>query len=482
MMKNLYDELIKYTKKDYYPFHMPGHKRRMEGIDNPYSIDITEIFGFDNLHHAEGILQECQEKAAKLYGADETYYLINGSTAGILTAISACTSMGGKILMARNSHKAAYHGVFLRNLETVYTYPHYQPNFQINCGLNVKEIEQLLTTHEDIQAIFITSPTYEGIVSDVEGIGRLAHEYSIPLIVDEAHGAHFGFHTKFPTSSITLGADLVIQSLHKTMPSFTQTALLHVNGNLIDRKKVRKYLDIYQTSSPSYLLMAGMDRCITLIQESGKELFQKYVEHLQDFYERVASLEEVEYLSKEVVGSYGCVDFDLSKILFRIKDGKMSGNELSQRLREEFHLEMEMVTGDYVLAMTSPLDTKEGFSRLYEALFSINQEVKKRKQEDHGKPEAKRIQGFHMSLRRNQVRMKLSEVEEKEKETIVLEDSEGRICGEYIYLYPPGIPLVTPGEYLNHELLEDIKNYKDKGFVIEGLADLSGTYVDVIKI
>ena len=256
---NLYDRLLQYQSSEMYPFHMPGHKRRKDDFANPFFIDITEIEGFDNLHHAEGILKDAQDRAAALYHSEETYFLVNGSTCGILAAVSACTARGGKILMARNCHKAAYHAAYLRGLDIEYLYPEKEDIFGINGGIHEDIVEKALEEFQDIQAVMITSPTYDGVVSNVEKIAQIVHRKGIPLIVDEAHGAHFGFHEYFPKSSVEMGADLVIHSLHKTLPSLTQTALLHVNGNRVDRECLRKFLDIYQTSSPSYVFMAGMD-------------------------------------------------------------------------------------------------------------------------------------------------------------------------------------------------------------------------------
>ena len=260
----LYEKLKMYGQSDYYGFHMPGHKRNpnLPGDRIPYQIDITEIHGFDDLHHAEGILKEAQENAAAWFHAEETHFLINGSTSGILSAILGTTHRGDTILVARNCHKSVYHAIDMNELNPVYLYPAFDSEAQLNTEISAEDVRTALEKNPKIRAVVIVSPTYDGVVSDVEAIAEAVHEKGIPIIVDEAHGAHFGFHPYFPENSNTKGADLVIHSLHKTLPSLTQTALLHVNGDLVDRRKVKKYLDMLQTSSPSYVLMASIDACV----------------------------------------------------------------------------------------------------------------------------------------------------------------------------------------------------------------------------
>ena len=277
----LLERLTEYAGSDAYPFHMPGHKRREipdgipGGFPDPYGIDITEIDGFDNLHHAEGILKDAMDEAAAIYGADRSWYLVNGSTCGILSAVFATTENGGRILTARNCHKAVYHAICLNRLEAEYLYPEEITEFGINGGIRAEDVRKALEKDAmrcagnsgdvrgkitKIQAVLITSPTYEGVVSDIRAIADAAHEYGIPLIVDEAHGAHLEYAVQchsFPKSALEYGADIVIQSLHKTLPCFTQTAILHVKGKLVDQDRVSRYLSMFQTSSPSYLLWLG---------------------------------------------------------------------------------------------------------------------------------------------------------------------------------------------------------------------------------
>ena len=372
------EALYEYSEKDYYPFHMPGHKREFcpETLKNPYKVDITEIDGFDNLHHAEGILLEAQRRAASLYGASESWYLVNGSTAGILSAVSACTSRGGEILMARNCHKAAYHAAYLRGLKTHYLFPQADRIVGLNGGISPEDVTDMLEMHSGIQAILITSPTYDGVVSDVKKIAEAAHACHVPLIVDEAHGAHFPFSEAFPVSATACGADVVIHSLHKTLPSLTQTALLHRNSERVSADKLRRFLGIYQSSSPSYLFMAGMDACLRLMQGEGRELFDEYTIRLGDCRERLAGLKNLHLLEKGEITGLGFVyDLDESKMVVSTANTSIDGAKLHEILLERYHLQMEMAASQYVIALTSVMDTEEGFARLEKALLEIDKEL-----------------------------------------------------------------------------------------------------------
>ena len=346
-MESLYRKLKEYGEGDTYPFHMPGHKRNMGGygFEDPFSFDITEIDGFDNLHHAQGILREAQQRAARLYGARETFFLVNGSTAGILSAVSGCTSQGGKLLMARNCHKAVYHAAALKELDTVYLYPEKEPEYGLTGGITPGQVEQALREDAGIEAVIITSPTYDGVVSDVRGIARAAHRFHVPLIVDEAHGAHFRFHPCFPVSAVDCGADVVIQSVHKTLPSLTQTALLHLCDSFSDGERIRRYLSVYQTSSPSYVLMASIDRCMELLEEDieasgGKapgSLFQTFFRHLQEFREEMQALKHLQLVGEEITGQAGIYALDPSKLVISGKRAGIPGLEIQSEYLTQLH-------------------------------------------------------------------------------------------------------------------------------------------------
>lgn len=476
-MNNLYEQLKKYGQSEIYPFHMPGHKRNIKKMPeySSYGIDITEVNGFDNLHEANGILSQAMKRAAKLRGADESFFLINGSTCGLLSAISAVTNHRDEILIARNCHKAVYHGIFLNELNARYIYPQKEEVFGLNCGISSAEIRELLIKYPKIRSVLITSPTYEGVVSDVAAIAKVVHEFGIPLIVDQAHGAHFGICEQFPQSAVKQEADIVIESVHKTLPAYTQTALLHVNGTLVNREKLKSYLSIFQTSSPSYILMSGIDWCMEWIEREGRECFQLYRKELDRFYEKRKQLRNLIFWtpSEEMYREKKVYDFDPSKLV--IGSHKITGAKLHEIFLTKYQLQMEMAAGNYVLAMTSPFDTEEGFIRLLKACKEIDRELDRESEVD--------VQEKISERKRKEPEQVFSsyEVSQMEGKVISLEDSIGRISKEFIYLYPPGIPLLVPGERINAEVLQCILKDKKNGLEIHGLKDSMNRNIEIVE-
>ena len=480
---SLYEKLTEYCASDVYPFHMPGHKRRACSMQDPFSFDITEIDGFDNLHHAEGILKEARERAADLYHSSETHFLVNGSTAGILSAILACVPVGGLLLMARNSHRSAYNAVSLRDIRTEYLYPaegHIPPGaaschsyMDINGPVDPADVEKALSApgRELPSAVFLTSPTYDGIVSDVKAIADIVHRYRIPLIVDEAHGAHFGMHPAFPESSVALGADIVIHSLHKTLPSLTQTALLHVNGDIADRRKLRAMLSVFQTSSPSYVLMASIDSCIRQLAEHGDELFDHYISILCHFREQ-AQFEQIEVLQTD----------DPSRILLRPRN--ISARKLYELLRDRYHLQPEMLAPSYVLMLTSVCDSEEGFDRLLQALQEINELPSQSGQDICGVPADVRNAAADAAAApadRPVVRVSVYRALNSPQCKVDIHEAAGHISAEYLYLYPPGVPLLAPGEEITPGLIRLAERLAEDGYELQGTEDYTLSSIWIIK-
>lgn len=490
----LLERLKQYSGTDAYPFHMPGHKRRtdvefLKVFPNPYEIDITEIDQFDDLHHPEGILKISMEWAAQVYGADRTYYLVNGSTCGILSAVSAAVSFGGRIMMGRNCHKSVYHGVILNCLKTSYIYPQIIEPLGIQGGISAENVENLLEKYPDTEAVMIVSPTYDGVVSDVRKIAEIVHKRGIPLIVDEAHGAHFSFDRNgaiFPESALECGADLVIQSLHKTLPSFTQTAVLHVKSRYIDIKKLEHYLQIYQSSSPSYVLMSSIEACIFEMHQHGMSWYSGFKKRLDDLRNSLRKLHNLKLLDDDVLlerQENGMFALDHSKIVISCRECEwepekghrrsFGGADLSGWLRQKYHLEMEMCGADYIVAIVTFMDTQEGLDRLENALMEIDAQID---HIDHKNEAAEKRNYCCMA----DVCMTISEAERAENESLPIRDCAGRISAEFVYLYPPGIPILAPGERITEQIVQQVLSYKEMGLPVQGMRDERAEYLCVL--
>ena len=452
-------KLEDYSKAGYVPMHMPGGKRNIEYASTS-ELDITEIDGFDNMHNAEGIIKNASDRAARLYRADKTLMLVNGSTAGILSAVCGATKRKGKIIVARNCHVSVYNALIIAQLEPVYVIPEVDESTGIYRGLTLEQVRKCVESNRDAQAVIITSPTYEGVVSEVREIASYLHEKGIPLIVDEAHGAHFEFSEEFPESAVEAGADIVINSIHKTLPALTQTALLHISGNYVDYDKVERFWNIYQTTSPSYILMASIDRCMGIIEEHGDYIFKEYINRLKKLRENIAKLKNIKLHDSD----------DISKIILICDDGK----HLYDRLLKEYKVQLEMASFKYAIAMTSVADKQEYYDRFLKALQEIDESWKaKEKQvieanEDssgyaiNNKPEVCMCPADAIDL-----------VDENGYEDLSVNSPYicGRISVSSVLIYPPGMPVVNVGERITDDVCRIINNAIDTGLEVPGLKE-----------
>ncbi len=455
-MPEFYNKLENLYNSNMYPLHMPGHKRNAEDIvlKDISKIDITEIDDFDNLHDANGIIATAQERANKLYGADETFFLVNGSTSGVLSAISAVAGENDTILVGRNCHKSLYHAAYLRKLNLKYTYPEYLREYDLYGKIDPDTLENML--NPSIKAVFITSPTYDGISSDIAKIADIAHKNGIPLIVDAAHGAHFGFSKELPENAIKQGADLVIHSVHKTLPSMTQTALLHVQGKLIDRDSLRRFLRIYQTSSPSYVFMASIDSCMDYLDGTNKGFFDNLIKYKEEIIQATANTRHIKVFGNDIIN-------DAAKVVISVKNTTMTGQQLYDILREDYDLQLEMAGASYGLAIISGLDTQEGIRRLIRAIIEIDEQLSE-----------KTDSSYDEMLYHNEVIMPIYKAWDSDYDILRLDQATGACSADFINLYPPGIPLVVPGEIITQKLIDDLKRFIKQGMNVQGVLDING--------
>lgn len=466
-MESLFEQLREYSKSAYYPYHMPGHKRNAAGglSEEIARIDITEIDGFDNLHQPEGILREVQEQAAAIYGAEESFYLINGSTGGILSAISTVLPPGGHILMARNCHKSAYHAAYLRNLKISYLYPSVMEEFDICDVITPGQVREALERNPDVGAVFLVSPTYEGRIADIRAIARTVHEKRIPLIVDEAHGAHLGMAEGFAENSCQAGADIVIHSVHKTLPAMTQTALLHVNGNRIDREKLKRFLHIYQTSSPSYVLMASIDNAMGILRKGREELFAAFYMNYTRMLQNLSVCRNLQFLSLKEGRQ------DIGKLVISAGKFGLSGQKLYNLLLKEYHLQLEMASVSYCLAMFTVGDREEGYARMTGALLDVDGRITAGALQPDRNIQEKSAFSVTSFLKESQISsISLTKAWDQERKLVPLEKAAGSYAGEFINLYPPGIPLLVPGERFSPDHCRQIAAYLEQGLNVQGIS------------
>lgn len=472
---DLLDRLIEYTNSDFVPMHMPGAKRNetiYEGGEALSKLDITEIDGFDNLHNSEGILLDIKKKAQRLYNSKESLLLVNGSTAGILAAISGVCNKNDNIIIARNCHVSVYNAIYINELDPEYIIPQMDENTGILKGITLNEVvnavDKAIALNKRPRAVVITSPTYEGIVSEIKEIADYLHEKEIVLIVDEAHGAHFQFSDKFPESAVKLGADIVINSIHKTLPAPTQTAIMHLNSDLINYDKVKRYWNIYQSTSPSYLLMAGIDRALSFIDLDGEKAYKEYCDNLINLRARISKLNNISLVEVD----------DISKIVLKGNNIiENFGKWLYDKLLEEYKIQLEMASFEYAIAMTAVGDLKEYYDRFIKALEEIDKEIdsiKKRKIEKYNANNKNQSFSLEDMVSVNKA-LKPSEAielaDEGKSEFVSLKSKEviNRVSVNAVLLYPPGMPIVNSGEIITKEKAEILINALENNIEVMGL-------------
>lgn len=411
---------------------MPGHKRNKKFNIIGSEIDITEITGFDNLHNPEGILLELQNRYKKLYKSKESIISVNGSTACILSAISSICSNGDTIIIARNCHKSVYNACFINRLNVKYIVPEFDEEFNCFKKITQNQIDKAIMENPDAKAVVITSPTYEGTVSSIKA--------DIPVIIDAAHGAHFGFYNEFPDFQ---SGDIVINSLHKTLPCLTSSAVINIYNEKY-AKKVKQYMDIFETSSPSYIILASIEKCADYLEsKDSKKDFANLCDIIKAFRKKCDKLSSIKIFDSD----------DISRI--SIKSQNISGYELGDILREKYKIEPEMCSQKYITLICTTGDTSQGFETLYKALEETDKTYC-----NNSSANSIEIQGYSSNLPKKSCNFwEIENTEFCQTENIV-----GKICGEYIYQYPPGIPIIVPGEIINKQIISAIF-HSDKRFI-----------------
>ncbi|MGN0702825.1 MAG: aminotransferase class I/II-fold pyridoxal phosphate-dependent enzyme [Lentihominibacter sp.] len=461
------DFLLEHMRKKPISFHMPGHKGSTlyrecgygEFLDNFMDCDITEIQGADNLFQTEGILRDSQERYAALYEVKKSYLQINGSSGANIASMLASVPKGRKIIMARNCHKSCFNALSLGDIQPIYVYPEMIEEYGISGAIPPEEIENLLIENDDADAVILPSPNYYGVCSDIKRIAEIVHKYNKILIVDQAHGAHLKLFNKFgiknmPLSAEEAGADLIVNSIHKTLASLTESALLNVNSDRVDLQLLEDKLQAIESTSPSYVLMSSLDINASIIFESGERLFKQWAEALDYFYTSANNIEGLRFI-EDIPG------LDRTKINFSLGDKGIMGDELEQILMKEYGIYIELFTGELVMCMTGIGNTYLDIKKLIDALDEIAKN--------------RRYLNTENSIKKRNVFKQNTKPELYDvpvvKKKVKLKDSEGLICASSIIPYPPGIPFICPGEKITAESIEYIKEMRNLGEKVIGVTE-----------
>lgn len=477
----LYDGILDYINEKNVSFHMPGHKNgrgvlkikeKPDFKDNLLLIDQTEVPGLDNLHLPEGIIQEAQELAARAFRSDYTYFLVNGTTCGVYSMILGVTNHGDKIIVPRNSHRSVAGALILGGLWPVY----YEPDVDLEKGIAVsvspEKIEEIIKENLDAKAVLVTNPTFYGTCSDIEKIADIVHKYNMVFLVDEAHGAHLPFHRDLPINAMDAGADIAAQSAHKTLSSFTQSSMLHVRRGRVDIEKIEFMLRLTQTTSPSYILMASLDLARFQMEEHGEELLDNLLDMVGDFRERINTISDIYCFGREIIGSYNIVDMDPTKITINFKNFGIPGTRIADILRKQYNIQVELSDLYNILAMATIGDEKEDYDRLYNAIHDISEKYSSEREVKDIPKVVWRMPYQALSPR---------EAVYEPMEMVDFRKSDGRISAEIIAPYPPGIPVILPGEIITNDIIENIIKVQQAGIKINGPRDQKLEQIAVIK-
>ncbi|WP_163194440.1 aminotransferase class I/II-fold pyridoxal phosphate-dependent enzyme [Clostridium thermarum] len=467
----LFDALMEYVNRGTIPFHVPGHKKG-NGIDeefknfigeNPFKIDVTVFKLVDSLHHPTGPIKKAQELAADAYGSDACFFSIHGTSGAIQTMIMTVVGDGDKIIIPRNVHKSVTSGIIMSGAIPIFMNPEFDKRVGIAQGVTPATVEETLRAHPDAKAVLIINPTYYGVATDIKKIADIVHNYDIPLMVDEAHGPHLSFNDRLPLSAMAAGADICAQSTHKIIGALTQCSLLQVRSERIDIRRVQQVLNLLHTTSPSYILMASLDCARRQIALHGKELLDRAIDLANYARSEINKIQGLYCFGDELIGNPGVYAIDPTKLTITCRDLGITGYDLDMILVNKYHIQVEMSDLYNVLAVGSFGDTKENIDKLINALREISSKYA-------GKQEIIK-QDFIDIPDIPPASLNPRQAFNSKKAPVVLKDSIGAIGGEFLMAYPPGIPVLCPGEIITEEIVEYIQRLKAAGLYVQGTED-----------
>lgn len=477
----LFTGIVQHAKKNPIQFHIPGHKKGT-GIDpefrnfigdNALSIDLINIGPLDDLHQPKGIIKQAQDLAAEAFGADHTFFSVQGTSGAIMTMVMAVCGPGDKIIVPRNVHKSVMSGIVFSGAIPIFIHPEIDKKLGISHGITTDSVERALEQHPDAKGLLVINPTYFGISADLKKIVDIAHSYDVPVLVDEAHGVHIHFHEGLPMSAMQAGADMAATSVHKLGGSMTQSSVLNVKDGLVSYKRVQSILSMLTTTSTSYLLLASLDVARKRLVTEGHDLIEKTIQLANKTRKRINEINKLYCVGEEIVGTKATYDYDPTKLIVSVKELGLTGFDVEMWLREKFNIEVEMSDLYNILCIFTPGDTENEADKLVNALAVLSDEVE------------------HQSEAREVPDVLLPDIPVlaltprdafySETELVPLKESAGRIIAEFIMVYPPGIPIFIPGEIITEENLTYIEKNIEVGLPVQGPEDFDLKYLRVIK-
>ncbi|MGD6875604.1 aminotransferase class I/II-fold pyridoxal phosphate-dependent enzyme [Bacillus infantis] len=476
----LFSGLLAHAKKNPIQFHIPGHKKGA-GIDpefrefigdNALSIDLINIGPLDDLHQPKGIIKQAQDLAAEAFGADHTFFSVQGTSGAIMTMVMAVCGPGDKIIVPRNVHKSVMSAIVFSGATPIFIHPEVDEKLGISHGITTDSVEKALSQHPDAKGVLVINPTYFGISANLKEIVEIAHSYEVPVLVDEAHGVHIHFHEDLPMSAMQAGADMAATSVHKLGGSMTQSSILNVKGNLVSPKRVQSILSMLTTTSTSYLLLASLDVARRRLATEGKELIERTIDLAQYMRREINEVDRLYCVGEEILETKAAYDYDPTKLIISVKELNVTGYDVEKWLREKFNIEVELSDLYNILCIITPGDTKQEADALLAALRELSAGGLQETERKDAKVMLPNIPVLSLTPR---------DAFYAETELVPFDESEGRIIAEFIMVYPPGIPIFIPGEIITKDNLVYIKTNMEAGLPVQGPEDYDFKFLRVIK-
>lgn len=476
----LFTSLLEHAKKNPIQFHIPGHKKG-NGMDptfrefigdNALSIDLINIAPLDDLHHPKGKIKQAQDLAAKAFGADYTFFTVQGTSGAIMTMVMSVCGPGDKIIVPRNVHKSVLSAIIFSGAMPIFVHPEIDNELGISHGITTNAVKEAIVNHPDAKAVLVINPTYFGFVADLKSIVDLAHSHGIAVLVDEAHGVHIHFNDELPISAMQAGADMAATSVHKLGGSLTQSSILNVKEGIVNVHRVQSVLSMLTTTSTSYILLASLDVARKRLATIGEELITETIRLANDARTKINNIEGLYSPGYELLGKEATHNFDPTKLLISVKKLGITGHDVEVWLRERFNIEVEMSDLYNVLCILTPGDSKEDIEKLIHAFEVLVEEF----------PMSEHYKAYNVTIPTiPNLAVLPRDAFYSETESVPLEESVGRIIAEFVMVYPPGIPIFLPGEEITLENLIYIKKNIEAGLPVQGPEDEDLYTLKVIK-